>query len=32
LNEARELFAAMGYAPDVNETDALLRLATAPTS
>jgi len=32
LNEARELFAAMGYAPDVNETDALLLRATAPTS
>jgi class 3 adenylate cyclase/tetratricopeptide (TPR) repeat protein len=32
LSEARELFAAMGYAPDVNETDSLLRQATAPTS
>jgi class 3 adenylate cyclase/tetratricopeptide (TPR) repeat protein len=32
LREARELFAAMGYAPDVNETDALLRRATAPTA
>jgi class 3 adenylate cyclase/tetratricopeptide (TPR) repeat protein len=32
LREARELFAAMGYAPAVNETEALLRRATAPTS
>ena len=32
LGEARELFAAMGYAPAVDETDALLQRATAPTS
>jgi len=32
LSEARELFAAMGYAPALDETDTLLQRATAPTS
>ena len=32
LSEARELFAAMGYAPALDETDALLQRATAATS
>jgi hypothetical protein len=31
LSEARDLFTAMGYAPAVNETEALLQRATAPT-
>jgi class 3 adenylate cyclase/tetratricopeptide (TPR) repeat protein len=32
LGEARDLFTAMGYAPAVSETDALLHRATATTS
>ena len=32
LSEARELFAVTGYAPALNETDALLQRAVAPTS
>jgi len=32
LNEARELFTAMGYAPALGEVEALLQRATVPTS
>jgi class 3 adenylate cyclase/tetratricopeptide (TPR) repeat protein len=32
LREARELFASMGYAPALKDTDALLRGTVAPTS
>jgi len=32
LSEARELFTAMGYAPALDETDAMLQRAAAPTS
>ena len=31
LSEARELFTSMGYAPALDETDALLRRVVAPT-
>ena len=31
LSEARELFTAMGYAPALNEAEALLQRAVAPS-